>query len=195
MTVPQTARPRQRQQQQQQQGPDKQQQFGSRVMALFVLAVGLTVLIGAFLIPEGGGYQAVGPRPFPMLIGAAGTLVGAIGVVQAFLGLRRPAVKARRAQSEAPAAMREAEPVGPTPARRRATFMLLAALIAYALLMPTAGYWQATTVFYAGAARIQGSRKLVRDVLIGLVIGLATYFVFDRLFGIDLPPGYLRLAI
>jgi putative tricarboxylic transport membrane protein len=177
-------------------------------MALFILAVGLTVLIGAFFIPEGGGYQAVGPRPFPLLVGTAGTLIGAIGVVQAFLGprSRAQAGPAERAEAEKPAevdegeegeepgATGEAEPAGRTPARWRPTFMLLGTLIAYALLMPPVGYWQATTVFYAGAARIQGSRKPLRDVLVGLVIALATYFVFDRLFGIDLPPGYLRLA-
>ncbi|MFI6690214.1 tripartite tricarboxylate transporter TctB family protein [Streptomyces sp. NPDC050433] len=164
-------------------------------MAIFILAVGLTVLIGAFLIPEGGGYQAVGPRSFPMLVGASGTLIGAIGVVQTFLGPRRPAAQAKSAQPEDPAAAGETELDAPAPARWRPTVMLLAALIAYALLMPPVGYWQTTTVFYAGVARIQGSRKPLRDVLIGLVMGLVTYFVFDRLFGIDLPPGYLRLAI
>lgn len=70
--------------------------LGPRAMALFILAVGLTVLIGAFLIPEGGGFQTVGPRPFPILVGAAGTLIGAIGVVQAFLGPRLGAVLGSR---------------------------------------------------------------------------------------------------
>lgn len=170
-------------------------------MALFILAVGLTVLCGAFLVPEGGGYQAVGPRPFPVLVGAAGTLVGAIGVGQAFLAPRARAqggpVESEQAREPEDAGEPEqGERAGRRPAARwRPTFLLLGALIAYGLLMPPVGYWQATTVFYAGAARIQGSRKLLRDVLIGLVIALATYFVFDRLFDIHLPPGYLRLAI
>lgn len=146
---------------------------GPRLMALFVLAAGLTVLTGAFLIPEGGGYQAVGPRPFPVLVGAAGTLVGAIGVGQAFRGPRRDR----------------------QPARWRPTSLLLLLLIAYALLMPYAGYWQTTSVLYVVAARIQGSRRLRRDALIGFVLAVTTYLLFSRLFGIDLPPGYLRLAL
>ncbi|QIK07860.1 tripartite tricarboxylate transporter TctB family protein [Streptomyces sp. ID38640] len=173
--------------------------LGPRAMALFILAVGLTVLIGAFLIPEGGGFQTVGPRPFPILVGAAGTLIGAIGVVQAFLGPRLGAVlgsrPGRSAGAGEPAERAEPTEQAPAaPARWRPTLILLGALVTYTLLMPFAGYWQVTTVFYAASARIQGSRNLRRDVLIGLALALATYFVFDRLFGINLPPGYLRLA-
>ncbi|MEV4085459.1 tripartite tricarboxylate transporter TctB family protein, partial [Nonomuraea fuscirosea] len=72
--------------------------------------------------------------------------------------------------------------------------MLLGALAAYALLLVPAGYWQATTVFFVAVARVLGSRRLVRDVLAGLVLALATYFLFDRLLGITLPPGLIRLA-
>ncbi|MEU0071242.1 tripartite tricarboxylate transporter TctB family protein [Streptomyces sp. NPDC006332] len=168
-------------------------------MALFILAVGLTVLIGAFRIPQGGGFQAVGPRPFPILVGAAGTLVGAVGVLQEFLGPRLGAMLGTRLRR--PAGTRElAEPeersdrAPAPPARWRPTSVLLGTLVAYALIMPFAGYWQATAVFYAASARIQGSRNLLRDAVVGLVLACATHFVFDRLFGIDLPPGYLRLA-
>ena len=49
------------------------------------------------------------------------------------------------------------------------------------LLLVPAGYWQATTLFFVAVARVLGSRRLVRDVLVGLVLALATYFLFDRL--------------
>lgn len=165
--------------------------LGPRVMALFVLAAGLTVLIGAFHVPEGGGYQAVGPRPFPILVGSAGTVIGAIGVVQAFLGSRRW----RLAGAGEPGAQGEStDQASAVPARWGPTFLLLGVLVAYTLVMPFVGYWQATTVFYAASARVQGSRKLPRDVLIGFVLAIAAYVLFNRVFGIDLPPGYLRLA-
>lgn len=165
--------------------------LGPRLMALFILAAGLTVLIGAFLISEGGGYQAVGPRAFPIIVGSAGTLIGAIGVVQAFLGSRRwqPAGAGEPGQQD-----ELGEQASAVPARWRPTLLLVVVLVAYTLVMPFVGYWQATTVFYAASARIQGSRKLPRDVLIGCVLAVTTYFLFNRVFGIDLPPGYLRLA-
>jgi putative tricarboxylic transport membrane protein len=145
----------------------------TRLVSAGFLAVALVVLAQAFMIPDGGGYQAVGPRAFPMLVGGGMAVVAVIGVVQAF---RAPAT--------------DDEPVRWTP-----VLVLVGALILYAVLLVPVGYWQATTLFFTAVARVLGSRKPVRDLIVGLLLALATYFLFDRLLGISLPPGLVRLAI
>ncbi|MGN9838137.1 tripartite tricarboxylate transporter TctB family protein [Nonomuraea sp. H19] len=144
-----------------------------RIVSAGFLLAAVVVLAQAFAIPLGDGYQAVGPRAFPLLVGGGLAVVAVIGVVQAF--------RAPEDSSE--------ETHWPS------VLMLVGALAGYALLLVPAGYWQATTVFFAVVARVLGSRRLVRDVLVGLVLALATHFLFDRLLGIALPPGLIRLAI
>ncbi|MFC5825598.1 tripartite tricarboxylate transporter TctB family protein [Nonomuraea insulae] len=153
-----------------------------RIVSLGFLAAALVVLAQAFSIPQGDAYQAVGPRAFPLLVGAGLGVVSVIGVVQAFRSGPSPA-------EETPTEETHSEET-----HWPSVLMLLGALLAYALLLVPVGYWQATTLFFVAVARVLGSRRLVRDVLVGLVLALATYFLFDRLLGITLPPGLIRLA-
>ncbi|MFC4115866.1 tripartite tricarboxylate transporter TctB family protein [Nonomuraea zeae] len=152
-----------------------------RIVSLGFLLAALVVLAQAVAIPQGNGYQAVGPRAFPLLVGGGLAVVAVIGVVQAF----RPGA----------AGARESEPDEAGSTHWPSVLWLVGALAGYALLLVPAGYWQTTTVFFVAVARVLGSRRPVRDVLVGLVLALATYFLFDRLLGISLPPGLIRLAI
>jgi putative tricarboxylic transport membrane protein len=161
--------------------------WSRRIVAVGFLAVAVVVLVSAFRIPAGGGYQAVGPRAFPLLVGAGLGVVAVIGVVQAFL-------PSRDGRDGATAAALEPEDVT-GPIQWRPVLILLAALVGYAALLVPAGYWQSTTVFFVVCARVLGSRRLVRDAVIALVLALATYVLFDRVLGITLPPGLVRLAI
>lgn len=146
-----------------------------RIVSLGFLAAAVVVLVQAFAIPQGEAYQAVGPRAFPLLVGAGLAVVSAIGVVQAF-----------RAGTPEDGAEETHWP---------SVLLLIGSLVGYALILVPAGYWQATTAFFVAVARVLGSRRLLRDALVGLVLALATYFLFDRLLGITLPPGLVRLAI
>jgi putative tricarboxylic transport membrane protein len=148
----------------------------TRLVSAGFLAVALVVLAQAFMIPDGGGYQAVGPRAFPLLVGIGMGVVAVIGVVQAF---REPVT-------------REGEDEG---VHWRPVLLLIGALALYAVLLAPVGYWQATTLFFVAVARVLGSRKPVRDLVVGLLLALATYLLFDRVLGITLPPGLIRLAI
>ncbi|WP_220448682.1 tripartite tricarboxylate transporter TctB family protein [Nonomuraea mesophila] len=154
-----------------------------RIVSAGFLLAAVVVLVQAYAIPQGNGYQAVGPRAFPLLVGGALAVVAVIGVVQAF----RPGPGAGTGAGAQDAEAEETH--------WPSVLMLVAALAGYALVLVPAGYWQATTVFFAVVARVLGSRKVLRDVIVGLVLALATYFLFDRLLGITLPPGLVRLAI
>ncbi|MEV4017238.1 tripartite tricarboxylate transporter TctB family protein [Nonomuraea angiospora] len=177
-----------------------------RIVSLGFLAAAVVVLAQAFAIPQGEGYQAVGPRAFPLLVGVGLGVVSVIGVVQAF----RPGTREPDAPHPAPAAISGTSDISTGTAtipedgsgggasekpHWPSVLLLIGSLAAYALLLVPAGYWQATTVFFVAVARVLGSRRLVRDVLVGLALALATYFLFDRLLGITLPPGLVRLAI
>lgn len=152
--------------------------WSRRVVAVGFLAAAVIVLVSAFRIPEGGGYQAVGPQAFPLLVGGGLGVVAVIGVVQAWR--TGPTLEA-----DTPS-----EPI-----HWRPVLVLVAALAGYAALLVPVGYWQATTVFFVVCARVLGSRRLVRDAVIAVVLALATYVLFDRVLGITLPPGLVRLAI
>ncbi|MDX3109724.1 tripartite tricarboxylate transporter TctB family protein [Nonomuraea angiospora] len=176
-----------------------------RIVSLGFLAAAVVVLAQAFAIPQGEGYQAVGPRAFPLLVGVGLAVVSIVGVVQAF----RPGTREPDATPPAPAAAGTVDVGGGVGVGLSAdgggeasekphwpsVLLLIGSLAAYALLLVPAGYWQATTAFFVAVARVLGSRRLVRDVLVGLALALATYFLFDRLLGISLPPGLVRLAI
>jgi putative tricarboxylic transport membrane protein len=155
--------------------------WSRRLVAVGFLALAVIVLVSAFRIPEGGGYQAVGPRAFPLLVGCGLGIVAAIGVVQAFM------------PSRTGSALEADDAAGPI--QWRPTLVLLVALAGYAALLVPVGYWQSTTVFFVVCARVLGSRRLVRDAVIALALALATYVLFDRVLGITLPPGLVRLAI
>jgi putative tricarboxylic transport membrane protein len=54
------------------------------------------------------------------------------------------------------------------------------------------GFTLASTLMFACVARAFGSRKLLRDVGIGLAVSLAAYFGFSRALGVTLGQGYLE---
>ncbi|MEU8396410.1 tripartite tricarboxylate transporter TctB family protein [Nonomuraea sp. NPDC048892] len=170
-----------------------------RIVSLGFLAAAVVVLAQAFSIPQGTGYQTVGPRAFPLLVGVGLAVVSVIGVIQAFRPGSTPGEVAAGSVASGEDTSGEVAPgedasVEDGETHWPSVLMLLGALAAYALLLVPAGYWQATTLFFVAVARVLGSRRLVRDVLAGLVLALATYFLFDRLLGITLPPGLIRLA-
>jgi putative tricarboxylic transport membrane protein len=151
--------------------------WSRRIVAVGFLLAAVVVLVSAWTIPQGGGYQAVGPRAFPLLVGGGLGVVAVIGVVQAFISSSEPVES-------------DDEPI-----QWRPVLILVAALAGYAALIVPVGYWQTTAVFFVVCARVLGSRRLVRDAVIAVVLALATYFLFDRVLGITLPPGFVRLAI
>ena len=63
----------------------------------------------------------------------------------------------------------------------------------YALLVVPLGYLIATALLFFGAARVLGSRQLVRDIVVALVLTIVVYIAFTRFLDISLPEGVLGL--
>ena len=66
----------------------------------------------------------------------------------------------------------------------------LAALIA--IIGLGGGFVVATAVLFAATAAAFGRRAILVDLAIGLVLGLAVYFLFDKLLALSLPAGPLE---
>jgi len=66
---------------------------------------------------------------------------------------------------------------------------VVAALLAYALLMGPLGYIVATTLFFVAVARILGSRAPIRDLVAGFAIAVVLFVAFTQFLGVDLPAG------
>ncbi len=123
------------------------------------LAAGLTITAPA------GGYDLVGPRTFPLVIGA-GLAASAL-----WMGCR----PGRRSD--------------PAPMDWRGAATAALVFLAYLACLGPLGYPLATTAFIAAAARALGSRAWRRDLAAGAILAAAAYLGFRLLLGIRLPAG------
>lgn len=147
-----------------------------RAIGLALLALGVAALAATTQIPSArDGWSMGGPRFVPLVASLAVT-----GLAVAFLvrTLWRPDTELFHF------AATEAEQTHwPTPAA------IVASLVGYVVLMTPVGYAAATGVFVTANARLLGSRHVVRDVVVGLVLGVVTSYAFTRWLGVRLPVG------
>ena len=123
------------------------------------LAAGLSIAAPA------GGYDFVGPRTFPLAIGA-GLAASAFWI-----------------------ACRPGRPAAPTPMDWRAAGVTALVFLAYLACLGPLGYPLATTAFIVAESRALGSRAWRRDLAAGAVVAAAAYLAFRLLLGIRLPTG------
>ena len=137
-----------------------------RAFAAVALAAGGGYLAaGLSIAAPAGGYDFVGPRLFPLAIGA--------GLAGSALWIGCGA--ARQA--------------APTPMDWRAAGVSALVFLAYLACLGPLGYPLATTAFIVAEARALGSRAWRRDLAAGAVIAAAAYLGFRLLLGIRLPAG------
>ncbi len=137
-----------------------------RVFAAAALAASGGYLAAGLSIPApAGGYDLVGPRTFPLAIGA---------------GLAASALWVGCAAGRAAA---------PAPMDWRAAGVSAAVFLAYLACLGPLGYPLATTAFIAAESRALGSRAWRRDLAAGAFIAGAAYLGFRLLLGIRLPAG------
>jgi putative tricarboxylic transport membrane protein len=149
------------------------------------LVCAVLVAVGAFLIYDAVTLEAgfakvdpVGPKLFPIVI----------GVVLIVLAVILAIVIPRGSMGEADAG----EDVDPNmPGDWRTVGLLVAAFVALILLVDPLGWVITSTLFFAGAATILGSRHYIRNIAIGLVLALVSFYGFYSGLGIPLPAGIL----
>lgn len=76
-------------------------------------------------------------------------------------------------------------------ADRRLTFVLLATIFAYVVLLPVLGFILATIPFFAALTVLYGERRPILVLISALIMTAILYGVFRHVFGIFLPRGLL----
>lgn len=153
--------------------------LGELALALFVVIFGALVVWQTTQIRLTPAYSKVGPRIIPYIVGGGLILIGLWVARQAFAG-------------GAPAVSDESEDADPTlPTDWKTVGLLAVALFTYWFLIERAGFVLASALLYAGGAFAMGSRRVVRDVAIGLLLALLLYVGFTDGLGLRLPQGVL----
>ncbi len=149
-------------------------QYG--LAAVMVLAGGYTVYDATTL--EVGFADPVGPRVFPYVIGVGLAVTGVL-----------LALAAARGSVPEPEAGEDVDLS--SPADWLTVVKLVAVLLFTIATVNLLGWAISGAVLFAGAAWSLGSRTQIRDVIVGLVLAVASWYAFVVGLGIPLTPGVL----
>lgn len=155
--------------------PERRPVAGSRsgwVLPAALLLVGIGLLIAA-VNAAGGDFSPQGPRLAPVLVTGGWVVIAGIYLVR---------YRSQTAEKE------DDEPAGWV-----APLAVVGCLVGFAIILEYAGFVVSAFLFVIAVSRVLGSRSLVRDVIVALVLPLAIYFAFTRLLDIFLPAGVFPL--
>jgi putative tricarboxylic transport membrane protein len=142
-------------------------------LSLGVVALGGGIGAVTATLPSEGGYAGIGPNFIPAVVAAGIILLGVWLGFEAFTGGWR-----KRAE--------ETEVFRPSP-----FLWVSAGLFAHMALIGWAGFVVAGSVLFTCVARGFGSRRVVRDLAIALVLSVGIYLFFVKLLNVGLPAGWL----
>ncbi len=163
-----------------------QQEVGTREPTVDRAQYGLAVvlaLVGVYTIVDARGLNVgfgdpVGPRVFPYVIG---TVMLVLAVLLAVATARGDVPQAE-----------EGEDVDLTVSADWLTVVKLVAILVVNILLVNVLGWAITGAFvFAGCAWALGSRTLVRDIVVGVVLAVASWYFFYVGLGVPLAPGVL----
>jgi putative tricarboxylic transport membrane protein len=149
---------------------DRHTVLASAAFGGVLLVAAVLVIVDAVRLPETSA--VIGPAAVPLPVGVLLGAVGAALIVQARLQLATA--------EPAPAWQRGAVP---------RVLGLVAALVAFALLLPVLGYVVTSAGLYIAAAMLLGAPNLARTAAYGWALAAIVFLVFDRLIGLSLPTG------
>lgn len=147
-------------------------------LAAFLAVVGLYTVIDASTLEQGFSDDYLGPKAFPYVIGSALVLLAALLAVAA-------------ARGDVPES-EEGEDVDlaqgtdwPTVAK------LVGVFLSNIVLIGLLGWAITGAILFAGCSAVLGSRTYVRDVVIGAVLSVGTWYGFYVALGVPIPAGIL----
>lgn len=149
------------------------------LLSLAVLVAGVAVFFTGASLSGNQGYSLVGPDMMPMVVGLGLAILGGWLLWESLRG------GWRNAEPDIP------EVRGDHPFILGAFLWVLAGLVAQMILMHTAGFVIAAGVLFFCVAKGFGSARPVRDVIIGLLLGLAVFLFFVQFLNVNLPGGVL----
>ena len=146
---------------------------GEAIIGAGVLALAIVTFWQTLSIPVSPIYAKVGPTVVPMMTAAALGLLGVLLLIYAWQG---------GWQTEEEKAVRP---------DRSALLWVIAGLVLNVALIGSAGFTIASTILFVCVARGFGSRRVARDLGIGLVMSLGIFLFFVKLLNVNLPAGWL----
>lgn len=148
------------------------------VLAAALAVVGLYVVYDASTLEPGFSDDYLGPKAFPYVIGTALVALGALLVIAT-------------ARGDVPEA-EEGEDVElgygtdwPTVAKLVGVFLVNIVFIDFL------GWAITGAILFAGCAAVLGSRTHIRDLAVGAVMSVSTWYGFYVVLGVPIPPGIL----
>lgn len=157
--------------------------IGELILAIAVSAFGLAVVWETSQIRLTPAYSKVGPRVIPYIVGAGIVVLGVWLAVEAITG------RATKPTADSD----DADPTLPTD--WRTVGLLVLVLIIYLVLLEPGGFVVASAILFAGAAFAMGSRRIARDLAVGIVLAVALDLSFTRGLGLRLPAGILERVL
>lgn len=148
-------------------------------LSVMVIVLGLICLMGGLSLPAASRYAGIGPGAFPIFIGAALIFLGLLLAIQIYRGANFTAQGTENADLE-------------LPMNPKAFLLALVAAGLPILTVKTFGLPLTAMVSFTLVARSFGSAKLGWDLVTGLILGVLSWFLFDRL-GLQLG-GLLPIA-
>jgi putative tricarboxylic transport membrane protein len=149
---------------------DRHTVVASAVFGGLMLIAAVLVIVDAVRLPDTGA--VVGPAAVPLPVGVLLGVVGAGLLVDSRVKLARAT---------------PGEPWQPRAGLR--VLALVAALVAFALLLPLLGYVVCATGLFVAAAFLLGAPRDWRAPVWGWALAAVVFLVFDRLIGLTLPTG------
>jgi putative tricarboxylic transport membrane protein len=147
---------------------EKSGRFGQIGFGVGVVLLGALVAWLTTRIPVGPAYSAVGPRIFPWVVAASLVVIGLLVI---FETLNAETEETRPEVDWGPLAW------------------ILGGLIAQLVLMEWAGFVIASTILFVAVARGFGGKRIVLEIVVGLVLCLVAYIGFTHGLGLSLPTG------
>ena len=147
------------------------------VLAAALFAVGVYTIIDARGLTVGFG-DPVGPRVFPYVIGTGMVVLSVL-----------LAVATARGDVAEPEAGEDIDLT--TPPDWLTVGKLVGVLVLNLLLVNLLGWAISGALLFAGAAWALGSRTLLRDLLVGVVLSVLSWYFFYVALGVPLTPGIL----
>jgi putative tricarboxylic transport membrane protein len=147
------------------------------VLAAVLAGVGIYTLVDARGLTVGFG-DPVGPRVFPYVIGSTMIL---LAVLLALATARGDVAEGEAGEDIDLASPPDWVTVG----------KLVGILLLNVLLVNLLGWAVTGALLFAGCAWALGSRTLLRDVIVGAVLSVSSWYFFYVGLGVPLPPGIL----
>jgi putative tricarboxylic transport membrane protein len=157
-----------------QQAPPPRLAVPELLIGIGLLACAAAVAWQTLAIPVSPLYSKVGPTVFPYITMAGMVILSLLLIVAALRGGWQP------------------EEEKETPTDWKAMGFVVVGLLANLFLIQPLGFTAASVIMFVLICYGFGSKRPLRDVLLGLILALAAYFGFARALGVNIGAGLIE---